>query len=98
MKLTKITAFINVIGAMSLNSDKTQSRPLSSMLIQTEDANIPTNTIYSDSNSTDEIGEGVITQVSATYTDFEGDQNDEKFEIINDQKINVSRIGNLSFA
>ena len=60
MKITKFTALVNLVGAMNLNPDQTPSRPVTTMLLQTLDEDIPINTIYSDSNSTDEIGDGVI--------------------------------------
>lgn len=71
------------------------------MLIQTSEDDIPMKVLQSDSNSTDEIGEGVVKSVSLKYTDDGIDQSENqggKVEFNSQPKVDVSRIGNLSFA
>ena len=71
------------------------------MLIQTQEDDIPLKTLHSNQNSSDEIGNGVVTGVSVEFTDTDFDQNDEEdkpVEFVNQKKIDVSKIGNFSFA
>ena len=102
MKISQIVALVNLSKAMNLNPDQIPSRPVTSMLIQTnEDYDIPIESIHSDSNSTDEIGEGIICSVSAHFKDPNFDQileDLDDFHFANQQKVDVSHIGNLSFA
>ena len=101
MKLTLYFALLHLGNTRNLNPDQSGSRPVTSMLIQTQEDDIPLKTLHSNQNSSGEIGDGVVTGVSVEFTDPDFDQNDDQdkpVEFVNQKKIDVSKIGNISFA
>ena len=75
MKLTQYFALLHLCNAHNLNPDQSGSRPVTSMLIQTQEDDIPLKTLHSNQNQSSEIGDGVVTGVSVEFTDADFDQN-----------------------
>lgn len=80
MKLTQYFALLHLGNARNLNPDQSESRPVTSMLIQTQEDDIPLKTLHSNQNSSVEIGDGVVTGVSVEFTDPDFDQNDDEIK------------------